>query len=339
MWDLESNMRTITTREYDRLLNKIWWPSVMKTLPKSASKRERVTFLLDTARIKDTDKGGHIPFDEIVSQTTEVEFGNAAAGLKIKKENLDDIDGQGIDFAAHWSRQMAAYAAYWPQKKLAKAILANGKTYDTKNFFATDHPHNPFRTRSGTFANLFTGAASGAYPGACKIDASVTVNEAVDNLAKVLAYIGGYIKMPNGEDPRNLQVSKIIGPPAMAARLQQITKAKFIAQLAATGSAAGGSGDVEAVIGAFGLGEPIIAPELGAAYGGSDTDYYLAMEDVTTAEMGAFNWVPREDFSIVYYGPQTEAQLARMREFHWYTEGRYGLLNGHPYMLHKVRSV
>lgn len=338
LWDLESNMRTITTREYDRLLSSTWWPSVMKTGQKSNSKRERVTWLLDTARIKDTDKGGHIPFDDIVSQTTEVEFTNAAAGLKVKKENLDDIDGQGIDYAAHWSRQMGAYAAYWPQKKLAKAILANGTTYDTKAFFATDHPCNPFRTRAGTYANLFTGAASGAYPGACKIDSSVTVDEAITNLAKVLAYVA-QIKMPNGEDPRYLKVAKLIVPPALAARAAQITNAKFIAQLAATGGTGGGSGDVEAIVRNFGLGEPIVAHELGAGFGGSDTDYYLAMEDITSSELGAFMWMPREDFSVVYYGPQTDAQLARMREYHWYTEGRYGLLNGHPYLLNKVRST
>lgn len=337
LWDLESNMRTITTREYDRLTSKLWWQDIMKVGQKSGSKRERVTWLLDTARIRDTDKGGRIPFEDIVSQTTEVEFSNAADGLKVKKEQFEDIDGQGIDYAAHWSRQMGAYSAYWPQKKLAAAILANGTTYDGLSFFNASHPVNPYRTAAGTFANIFTGAASGTYPGACKIDDSVSVDTALNNIAKILAYIAT-IKMPNGEDPRFLRVNKIIVPPRMVLRATQLTSAKFISQIAAAGVAAGGSADVEAVIRNLGLGTPVEAVELSAAFGGEDDTFYLAMEDILTSDLGAFQWVPREDFSVSYYGPQTDAQLARMRELHWYTEGRYGLMNGHPYMLFKCKA-
>lgn len=336
LFDLESNMRVISSRAYDRLLNKTWWHNVMKTGPKSNSKRERVIWLLDTAKIKDTDKGGHIPFDEIVSQTTEVEFSNAAAGLKIKKEDLDDVDGQGVDYASHWARQVGAYAQYWPQKKLAKAILANGKTYDGKNFFAVDHPYNPFRARAGTFANVFTGAADAGtgYPGAVDLSAG-TVGEALDKLSEVIAYIAS-IKQPNGEDPRNLEVAQLIVPPRMATRATQITSAKFIAQQAATGVAAGGTGDIEAVISNFGLGQPVVAPELGKGFGGDDKTCYLAMRDITSDDLGAFMWMPREDFSVNFYGWSTEAQLARLRELHWYTEGRYGLMNGHPFCLFKL---
>jgi phage major head subunit gpT-like protein len=329
-------MRVITSRQYDRLLSKQWWPNVMKTGPKSSSKKERIIWLLDTAKIKDTDKGGHIPFDDIVSQTTEVEFSNAAAGLKIKKEDLDDIDGHGVDFATHWSRQMGTYAAYWPQKKLAKAILANGKTYDGKNFFATDHPYNPFRARAGTFANVFTGAANAGtgYPGAIDLSTG-TIAECLDKLSEALAYIAS-IKMPNGEDPRNLQVAKLIVPPRLATRAVQLTNAKYIAQLAQTGVAAGGTGDIEAVITNFGLGQPVVAPELGKGFGGDDKTCYLAMDDITSDELGAFMWMPREDFSVNYFGWTSDSYLARLRELHWYTEGRYGLLNGHPFCMFKL---
>lgn len=349
LWDLESNMRTITSREYDRLNRNTWWRDVMKVGPKSGSKRERVTWLLDTARIKDTDKGGRIIFEDIVSQTTEVEFTNAAAGLKIKKENFEDIDGQGIDYAAHWSRTTGAYAAYWPQKKLAKTLLANPVSYDTKTFFAADHPVNPFKLSAGIYSNVFTGAAGSgapsptnlgaAYPGALPISGTgVTVDDAINNIAKAIAYISS-MKMPNGEDPRFLSVNKIIVPPALAARAQQITNAKFIAQAANAAATAAGTGDIEAVVRNFGLGQPVVAPELGAAFGGSDTDYYLLMEEITSNDLGAFVWIPREDFSVQYYGPQTDAQLARMRELHWYTEGRYGLMPGHPFCLFKVRAT
>lgn len=336
LWDLESNMRTITNHEYERLQRKLWWRDVMKVGPKSGSKRERVTWLLDTARIRDTDYGGHIPFEDIVAQTTEVEFTNAASGLKIKKEHFEDIDGQGIDYATHWSRQIGAYAAYWPQKKLAQSIRANSTTYDGLSFFHAAHPVNPFKTSAGTYGNILTGAASGAYPGALPIHNN-TPAEAVDNIAKAIAYVSQF-KLPNGEDPRFLKLAKIIVPPKLLARAQQITNAKYVAQVAATGVAAGGSGDIEAVVSNWGLGQPIEAVELSSAFTGNaadDNTYYLVMEEITSSELGAFMWIPREDFAVQYYGPQTDAQLARVRELHWYTEGRYGLMFGHPYMLIK----
>lgn len=336
LYDLESNMRLITAREYDRLSSQLWWPSIMKQMPKSGAKRERVTWLLDSARIQKTHKGGNIEFEDLVAQTTEVEFENAAAGLKVKKEQLEDLDGNGVEIATAWSRQIGGYAAYWPQKMLAAAMLANGPTYDGQNFFATAHPINPFLPGAGTFANVFTGAAAGAYPGALPIDTSVTVDQALDNIAKALAYIAS-IKMPNGEDPRFLRPAKLIVPPRMAARAQQITNAKYIAQMAGTN--AGGSGDVEAIIRNFGLGQPIEAYELGAAFGGSDTTWYLAMEEITTNDLGAFAWVPREEFSVLYYGPQNDAQLARIREYQWLTEGRNAVLNGHPYLLFQCKAT
>lgn len=335
LFDLESNMRVIANQEYDRLAREIWWPQIMKVGQKSESKKERITWLLDTAQIKKTGKGGNVEFDDIVSATTEMEFENAAGGLKLKKEQLEDVDGNGIDFAAHWARQMGSYAQYWPQKMLAQAIIANGNTYDGTAYFGTAHPFNPFNTGLGTFKNVFTGAASGAYPGAVVIDSSVSVEQAFVNLQKALAYIAT-IKLPNGEDPRFLRVSKILVPPALAFRAAQLTNAKFIASAVSGGA---GSTDVEAVVRMMGIGEPIVAYELGSAFGGSDTDFYLVMEEITSNTLGAFLYVPRTEFSILYYGPQNDAQLARIKEYQWTTEGRNGLMPGHPYLMFKCRAT
>lgn len=328
LFDLESNMRLITSREYERLTSNLWWRIICKEMS-SGSKKERVNWLLDSARIQPTGKGGNVEFEDIVALTTEFESLNAAAGLKLKKEQLEDLDGNGVDLATHWARQMGAYASYWPQKQLAKALLANPTSYDQKAFFASDHPVNPFLPVAGTFANVFTGGASGIYPGALPIDASVTVDTAVANIAKAIAYCAS-LKMPNGEDPRFLKIGALLVPPALTARAQQITNAKFIAQVA--GSAAG-SGDIEAIVRNFGLGQPVEVPELGSAFGGSDTSYYLAMQEITSNELGAFVYVNREPFSVVYHGPQTSAELARLREFQWTTEGRNVIQPGHPYLL------
>lgn len=333
MFGLERRMRLITEREYERLLSNLWYTKICKETT-SESKAERIIWLLDSARIQRTGKGGNVEFEDIVSQTTEIENLNAAAGLAVKKEELEDLDGGGVQLASHWSRQMGAYAAYWPQKMLAQAMLANPIGYDGKAYFATDHPVNPYNISAGVFANRFTGAAAGIYPGALPIMTG-TVEEAIALIAKAIAYVAS-IKMPNGEDPRFLKLAHIIGPPAMTARMQQITNAKFIAQVAGGGA---GSGDIEAVVRNFGLGQPIEAPELSSAFGGSDTTFYLAMEEITSNELGAFVYQNREPFSVLYYGPQNDAQLARIRSFQWTTEGRNVTSPGHPYLLFRCDAA
>jgi phage major head subunit gpT-like protein len=335
MFDLESNMRLISERDYNRLTSNLWWNKIAKEMP-SQSKTERINWLLETAKIEETIKGGgQAKFDEIVSRTTEYDNTNAAAGLKIKKEQLEDLDGNGVQLATHWSSQMGAYAAYWPQKSVANAIKANPVGYDGVTYFNGAHPLNPFDTGAGTYANLHKTAGGATGAGAKPIDTSVSVDAAVNNLADVLAYIAT-IKNANGEDPRMLRIAHLFVPPALTARAQQITNAQFIAQAASSG---GGSANVEAVIRNFGLGQPVEVTELGAAFGGSDTTYYLGVQDIVSNELGAFVYVNREPFSIVFHGEMTDAELARKREFQWTTEGRNKVHPGHPYLLHECRAA
>jgi len=340
LFDLESNIRTISEKEYERLLSNLWWKSVARIMP-SGAKKERVNWLLDTAKIERPNAahgGGQAIFEDIVMNTTEFESKNAVGGLELKKEQLEDLDGNGVQLAAHWARQMGAQAAYWPQREIASAIKANPNTYDALPFFSplgTPHPVNPFNVGAGSFANDLTGAASGIYPGAVPVS-GVTLDAAIDNIQKVLAYIAS-IPMPNGREPRMLKMSGILHPPALTARMQQITQAQFIAQ-AATGGGAG-SADVAAVIRNFGLGTPIEAPEFGSAFGGSDDTYYVIAEEITSNELGAFVYVDREPFSMLFHGPMTDAELARMRKFQWTTEGRNVVGAGHPYLMFRCQAT
>ena len=339
LFDLESNMRQVSENEYQRLLDNLWWQQVAKPMD-SGSKKERIDWLLETAMIERPSAshgGGEISFEDIVSNSQEFEVENANAGLKLKKEQFEDLDGNGIDLASHWARQMGAYAAYWPQKQVAEAIKANPVTYDGKPLFVGNgnkHLVNPFRAGAGDFANHFTGAAAGSYPGALPVS-GVTVDVALENLQAALAYIAA-IKMPNGEDPRGLRIRSILCPPALTGRFAQLTDAKFIAQAASSG---GGSGDVEALIRRLGLGTPVEAPELAGAFGGSDTDYYLLVESITTNQLGALVYVDREPFGINYHGPMTDAELARLRHLQWTTEGRNTVGAGHPYLIFKCSAT
>jgi hypothetical protein len=125
-------------------------------------------------------------------------------------------------------------------------------------------------------------------------------------------------------------------PPALQARAQQLTNARFIAQAAASG---GGSADVEYVVNNWGYGQPVVAPELGSAFtNGSDTSYYVVAEQLASDELGSLLYIEREPFSIVYNTGMTDAQLRRASTLQWTIKGRNVVGYGHPYLLFKVKA-
>lgn len=346
LFDLESRMSRVVENEYARLSSNLWWSRLMKTRP-STARRELITWFLSTAKIEDLEKtGGKMVFEDMVSTYTEFENKFAGVGLRLKKSQLEDTDGDGVDMAQQWSSDIGAYAAYWPQKQ-AVNLLKNGhtgtfKSYDAVNFFSNAHPLNPFKLDYGTYANIFTGAAASTpatdpndagYPGAIVLDDSVTVDVALQNLSKAVAYVRS-IRMPNGEDPRFLRPVGLFGGPRMQARIAQLTNAKFIAQAASSG---GGSGDVEKLIASFGFVEPIIADEF-AGYE-SDTTNFLICEQLSNSQLGGLVYVDREPFQTQFYNGSVDANLGRMNELEWQCQGRNVAGYGHPYLIFKLKAT
>lgn len=322
--DLESRMRLLTNSAYDTLLDNLWWTKITNELP-SMSKRELFFWLLDTAQIE-YDEEGNVGFEELAMQQAEYEAKYASKGLKVKKSAFEDLDGNGVRVATAWSTAIGKYAGYFPQKHIAAAIKAgtSAKCYDGQNFFSTTHPNDPLNIAAGTYSNLMTTGI--------KLDARHTIEVAYNSLATVVSNLAN-IKMPNGEDPRNLQGGFFIAPAAMYPRLVQLLDSKFL-------SLNGGSTDVEAVISQYGFEGVVKATELGAAYGGSDTDCYLAVKDVTGDDLGGMVWVNREPFNVQYYsgsdGGGVSAELNRIREMEWHIQGRNVAGYGHPYKLYKL---
>jgi Mu-like prophage major head subunit gpT len=339
--DLETRMKTVSTQEYQRLSAVGAEAFLFAKERPSTGMREQLIWMMDTAKIEYVDKfGGTVKFEEMVANIKEYENKAATAGLKLNAYQFDDLNGGGIEQAANWARQIGHLAAYWPREQILTAVrngeLATSTTYDGQAFFSTAHPVNPFDTVTGNFANLFTGAASGVYPGACPIDASVTLDVAFTNLQKVFTYIST-LKMANGVSPRMLKIKGIAGPTALMPRLLQLTNAKYIGQPGTGGLA---TADVEAIVRNWGLGMPYEIPELGAAYtNGSDTSYYMLIEQAGSDEVGAIGYSNREPFQIVYNGPQTDAQLARNNELQWVVRGRNATFYMHPYLLFKVKAA
>lgn len=343
--DLESRMQSIMETEYDRLLTDQWWERVARTRP-SVSKKEQLIWLLDTAMIRRLEPGS-MQFEDLVATMVEFENLFAGAGMMLTKEQLEDLHngtpgGEGLELAGAWSRQIAAQAAYWPQNMVADAIRkgedADSLTYDGKPFFALDHFVNGVDDEDGEYANLLNATSLGSLApihGPESGAGSVSLDVAFQNLQRVFAYMAE-IKMPNGRDPRKLRPVGIMGPPSMSARLQQLTNAKMIAQTALSGA---GGADVEAIIRNWGIGQPIQADELAAAFGGANRDYYVIAAGVDRSEVGALTYVNREAFNVIFHGPMTDAELARVRKFQWLTGGRNVVGYGHPYLLFKVKGA
>jgi phage major head subunit gpT-like protein len=352
LFDFESNLSAIVEDEYKRFSANMWWSKFMKERP-SSSRVEIISWLLSTAQIEDLGKmGGNLPFEDLVSKYTTYEPKFSGAGLKLRRPQIEDLDGNGLELGAKWAADIGAQMGYWPQKVLTNMLKLGhlttlGTAYDGLSFFNIAHPVNPFNTGAGLYANLFTGAptapsAGVAFsPGALPIDDSVTVDVALTNLSKAVAAIRA-MKMPNGVDPRFLRAATIVAPPRMQARVAQLTNAKFIAQASAGGTGASGSADVEAFISSLGTVEPVIADELAGFE--SDTTWFLACEEQAASTLGSFVYVNREPFKITYYtgqggGNGTDADLDRAEELEWHCKGRNVGGYGHPYTFFKIKAA
>lgn len=284
----ERRMKAITENEYTRRMGKMWWNKIARTT-QIEGKTERITWLLNTATIEPigpTLTGG-VRFEDLVTQTVEYPTFRHGKGIKVQRDQIEDLDGTGLNTLAEWSAQIGSEMAYYPQKLSAQMLLngtntdGSGAAYDGVPFFADGttntiggvavpgHPYNPYRPSLGGYQNWCHGSPSTitqpsgqtlAYPGALALDTSVTADVALKNLGTAIAWVANN-RMPNGVDPRYLTPAYIVAPPALAPRIRQLTDAKFIAQAAASG---GGAADVAALIEGWNLGTPVIAPELGA---------------------------------------------------------------------------
>lgn len=341
IFDLESKMQHLTENEYARLTKNLIWQKFAKARP-SSSRREIFTWLLETAMIEDQGAGGQMAYDDLVALMTEVENRHAGKALRLRRDQFEDLDGNGIQLAAAWSRQMGAQSAYWPQKMVFDAIKSNPVGYDGLTYFNVAHPYNPFDAAAGTYSNLFTGAT------AAPIDETNAplIETAFNSLSRVMAAIQS-IRQANGVDPRYLKPAFILHPPALQKRIAQLTDAKFLAAAAGGGGLGGGSTDIEGVIRSWGLGAPVMAPELAASanYLDGDTSYYVVCEQMGESQMGAFVYVERLPFTVTYYsgvsGSTTgvDAELNRRDLFEWHCKGRNAVMAGHPFLMFKCMAT
>lgn len=339
VFDLETNMRMLSENEYLRWSSTpgfLWWDKLAVRRP-SMTRREIVTWILNTAQIETQGKGGNFAFDTLTIIDREFTHDTHGKAFKLRRQQFEDLDGNGVQLASEWASQIGAQQAYWPQKQIFN-LLRNGEGttvatgYDGLAYFHASHPVNPNDTSVGTYSNLFTGGS------AAPIDDSVSLETATINLAKVYAAIAA-LKMPNGVDPRGLRPAGIFCAPRLMPRAVQLTNAKFIAMSSAAG--AGGSGDLAGYVQNMGFGSVTQIDELA---GIDDTSYYVAAQQLGASAQGALVYIDREPFTVRYYtgrggGTGVDAILDRADELEWHTSGRNGVAYGHPYLLFKVKAA
>lgn len=326
--DLESRMQLISENAYTDAISRAWWNRVAKSRP-VASRAEILSWLLSTGQIKESDGEGQIRFEDLVRQTATVEVGLHTDGMRITKSQVDDFaagafGGEALENAAEWSANKGAEAALYPQDRLAAMILA-GETatgYDGVPYFSTAHPLNPFRPEVGTYSNLLTGGTYAIHSGTADA-AAAAFSLACGKVSE--------IKTANGATSRRLQVVGLLHPPALKYRAQIVTGARFVGGTA-------GSTDIEMITSPAGI-EPIEAPELGLAFGGSDTAYYLVTSGASRSQLGAFVHADREPFAISYFGPEGSSELVRNRQLQYTIAGRMEVAYGHGYGLVKVTGA
>jgi hypothetical protein len=317
--EYERRMRVITENEYARKIaaENTWAPRILRPL-KIEGKTERLTWFLSTARIKPLGPAGdgEMDFEGMSTQTVEYPTFKHGRGLRLQRDQLEDLDGTGLDEAAKWSGDIGVEIAYMPQRLASQAIMNGANTdgsanaYDGIPFFADNttnsgkgHPLDPSAPNVGGYCNWLHGSAGTSntgpggttqpYPGALPIHAygsgAVTDDVALDNLSQAWAFIKS-LKMPNGIDPRFLSPEFIMGPPALAPRIAMLTDAKFIARAASSG---GGAGDIAAWIKRLGMSaEPLIADEFAASTKYTETIPFMAVQGGLPGNQGNVTSLP-----------------------------------------------
>lgn len=261
-------------------------------------RKDRLEWLLTTAGIEKLDKGS-MAFENLATQSHEITHEDFGKGLKISRNQFEDDE---FGFAADWSAHQGVNVVLLPQVLATNAIKANITGYDGLSFYNAAHPINPMIGASGgTYSNVLTGSAL-----------------TVDNFALACARLESFVA-PNGKT-RGLKAKYLRVPPALKKIALEITQAK---QINAT----------ENVIATnYGV-KVIIAPELSAASGGSDTTWYVGTDMPGSTGMGkAWIYSLRRAFEFTSYDGVKQVELSRLNELEWHVRGRAALAAGHPFL-------
>lgn len=327
--EIDGLIKSLYTSNYDRLLLELAgdgdWSRIMKLRPFD-SKRELLTWILDTAGIYPEGEGGQTRFDDMVAVSYEVEVENLGAGLELTTNEIEDNQLKdkpevgALDFAMKWSKDRAAEAVYHPRENLFSLITngtaATSVSYDNVPFFSAAHPIDPNNPSGATYSNIITGVPINAATtgGQSEQDALLIAGR---NFAKARSAVRTQRFI--GNKPRMLRPNIVVCPTQLEFRVNQLMGAGM---MAATSNIIQQNYKFDA---------PFVAPELD-----DEPDvYYLGVQDMMADELGPFIFNNRKDFQIIGY-PNVQS-VAQMQQdlWKWLQKGRRGYVYGHPYLFYR----
>ena len=231
----------LLVNSWKRVLAKQWWKLMAITRP-SSTLTELFEFMLSTAQIRSTNsQGDQLDFEDLVALAYSITNENFGTALKLSRNSIED---NKYDRAAKWAADAGSAAAYWPQRQIANLIMsgkgATNVSYDEVPFFSSEHPVNPYDDSLGTYSNLHTGMAL-----------------TPSNIAAGVALIAAIVSPANA--PRYLEPEILLVDPSNRLAAVSATNAELITDPLNVGHLAAGTNVIK---GTYGLGQPIVAPEL-----------------------------------------------------------------------------
>lgn len=342
--NVETNMRAISNDEYARFQrpeNK-WWDTAATRLTVATTK-QILTWFVNSAQLYPQGQGGNFSYADPLQLTTDFTPATSGAAVKVRRQEIEDIDGNGVLSGAAlapltaWARDMGAQFGYWPQLQIAALIKAAtgttlGTAYDGLAYFHTAHFNNGKDSSDGTYANLLSG---GTYAPATGVSDDVRLAA----LAKVYLAMA-IVKNATGTQVRMLRPSAILCGPSLYPTMARLLDSKFIAANASV-AGAGGSSDFSGFLTRLGYGRVMLAPELVESEW--DTNYIVLADRGGEADLGAFVYVDREPYSIRYYtgrggGTGVDAILDSADVLEWHASGRNTAGFGHPFLAFKAAA-
>lgn len=325
--NFESNLSSLIVDNWGRVGQNLIWDKFMKLRP-AQTKREILTWLLETGKIYPEGDGGSKRFDDIAAWSTEFEVSDFGSGLVLTKNEIEDnsmartfngVQVAALDYAAKWARDTGAACGYFPQEQwiaLLKAGFTTGKSYDALSFFNKLHPRNVVSGLGGnaTYSNVIENVNLRPTRGVGDSEQDVLLQGRAA-LGRALAHIRAqrfFTGVPRFLTPRALLVQT-----DMHEHAELLVRATQI-----------GAGDNRKPLAPI---EVYSTPEIDDLPAGS---YFIGVEDMLSEELGAFVYAERQPFTVSFYGPQTEVELARRKVHEWHNDGRSGSLYGHPYLFY-----
>ncbi len=228
-----------------------------------------------------------------------------------------DIEDDKLGVYRPIVEEVARQAKVWPDRIIANAVIAgeSAVVFDNQNFFDDGHPVNPDdpsqqiggTNTDTTQANLFTGAASGNYPGALPLSS--------DSLEKVTSYMMSLVG-PDG-NPLEIMPDTLMVPPQLKWAAAKLLQAEMIGAditLAASGNAYNHGAAMQSNI-LRGSMDLVVNPYLR----GDATSYYVLC---TKRAVKPFVFQLREAPEFAVLTSPTDEHVFKHDEFLWGTRAR-----------------